>query len=147
MVHIQSLAKKGGLASVVREMAEEGHKPEERTHRGCQGRLNHVEGSERGTTGQGTRRQKRARGAGLQGPTGTWGAGRGQKIQHVQDGWWRPAGMDACLVRRSKTGMRVEIWVQRAVQLSLRVTDGRRSRDTEGEGDVSRKQANGGTGF
>ena len=36
---------------------------------------------------------------------------------------------------------------RRVVQLSLRVTDGRGSRDTEGEGDGSRKQSNGGTGF
>ena len=34
-----------------------------------------VEVSERGTTGRVMMRQKRARGAGLQGPTGTWGTG------------------------------------------------------------------------
>ena len=33
----------------------------------------------------------------------------------VQNGWWRPVVIDACLVRRSKTKMRVENWVQRAV--------------------------------
>ena len=38
-------------------------------------------------------------------------------------------------------------WVQRAVQLSLRVADGRGSQDTEGKGDGSRKQSNGGTRF
>ena len=34
-----------------------------------------VEGRKRGATGRGTRRQKRGRGAGMQGLTGTWGAG------------------------------------------------------------------------
>ena len=47
--------------------------------------------------------------------------------------------MDACLARRSKTGMRVENWVRRVVQLSLRDRRGGGGRDTEGEGDGSRK--------
>ena len=34
-----------------------------------------IEGSERGATGRGTKRQKRARDTGLQGPIWTWGAG------------------------------------------------------------------------
>ena len=34
-----------------------------------------VEGSERGATGRGMRRQKQDRDTGMQGPTGTWGAG------------------------------------------------------------------------
>ena len=42
----------------------------------------------------------------------------------MQDGQCGPEGMDACLARRSKTGMRVENWVQRAVQISLRVMGG-----------------------
>ena len=37
--------------------------------------------------------------------------------------------------------------VQREVELSLRVADGRGGWDTEGEGDRSIKQLNGGTGF
>ena len=47
--------------------------------------------------------------------------------------------MDACLARQSNTGMRVENWVQRAVQISFMVADGRGGQDTEGEGDGSRK--------
>ena len=42
--------------------------------------------------------------------------------------------------------LRAENRVQRAVQLSLRVADGRGGRDTEDEGDGSRKQSNGGAG-
>ena len=45
-----------------------------------------VEGSERGTTGLGKRRPKRARGAGLQGPTGNWGEGRGRQESERRDG-------------------------------------------------------------
>ena len=37
--------------------------------------------------------------------------------------------------------------VQRAVLISQRVVDGRGIQDTEGEGEVSRKQSNGGTGI
>ena len=37
--------------------------------------------------------------------------------------------------------------VQRMVQISLRVADGRRCWDTEGEDDGSRKQSNSGMGF
>ena len=55
--------------------------------------------------------------------------------------------MEACLVRQSKTEMRVEIGCKRAVQLSLRVADGRGGQYTEGEGDGFRKQSNSGTGF
>ena len=51
-----------------------------------------------------------------------------------------PAGMDACLDTWYKTVMRAENWVQRVVQLSLKVADGRGIRDTEGEGEISRKQ-------
>ena len=29
--------------------------------------------------------------------------------QRVQDRRWKPAGMDACFVRRAKTGIRVKI--------------------------------------
>ena len=54
--------------------------------------------------------------------------------QRVQYGQCRPAGMYACLVRRPKTGIRVENRVRRAVQISIRVADGRGSWDTEGEG-------------
>ena len=45
-----------------------------------------VEGSKRGATGRGGRRQKRARGVGLQGPTGNWGAGRGRKYSECRTG-------------------------------------------------------------
>ena len=56
-------------------------------------------------------------------------------------------GTEACLDRRPKTGMRAENRVQRPVQISLRVTDGRGGQYTEGEGDGYIKQSNGGTGF
>ena len=56
-------------------------------------------------------------------------------------------GTEACLARQSNTGTREENRVQRAVQLSIGVADGRGSQYTEGEGDGSRKQSNGGTGF
>ena len=55
--------------------------------------------------------------------------------------------MEACLVRLSNTGTREDNRVQRALQLSLRVVDGRGSQYTEGEGDEYRKQSNSGTGF
>ena len=50
-----------------------------------------VEGSKRETTGRGTRWQKQARGAGLQGPTGTWGVGQGRQDSNCRMGggvWW-----------------------------------------------------------
>ena len=47
--------------------------------------------------------------------------------------------MNACFERLPKTGIRVEHWVRRAVHLSIWVTEGRGSRDTEGEGEKSRK--------
>ena len=78
-----------------------------------------------GATGRRTRRQKRARGVGLQVPTGTWGSGRGKQDSEHRGGRWRPAGVDAC-----PGGQAVQDWkrgenrVQRSVQLSLRVTDG-----------------------
>ena len=56
-------------------------------------------------------------------------------------------GMKACFARRSKTGTREDNRLQRAVHLSLGVADGKGSQFTEGEGDGSRKQTNGGTGF
>ena len=60
---------------------------------------------------------------------------RARAARHrVQYGWWRLAGMDYCLARWSKTGMRVENRVQRAVQLSIRVAYGRGFRYMEGEG-------------
>ena len=40
-----------------------------------------------------------------------------------------------------------KIGCERAVQLSLRVADGRGGQYTEGEGDGSRKQSNSGTGL
>ena len=45
-----------------------------------------VKGSERGATGRGVRWQKRARGAGLQGPIGTWGAGQGHQDSEREAG-------------------------------------------------------------
>ena len=47
--------------------------------------------------------------------------------------------MGAYLDSQTKTGIRLENWVQRAVQLILRVADGRGGRYKEGEGDASRK--------
>ena len=41
--------------------------------------------------------------------------------QKVQYGRYRPAVMDDCLARPSKTGMRAKNIVQRAVQLNLKV--------------------------
>ena len=55
--------------------------------------------------------------------------------------------MDDCLARRCNTGTRVKNRVQRAVQISQRVVDGRGSRDTEGEGEGFRKQLYGGMGI
>ena len=55
--------------------------------------------------------------------------------------------MEACLDRQPKNGTREDNRVQRAVQLSLGVADGRGGQYTEGEGGGSRKQTNGGTGF
>ena len=42
------------------------------------------------------RRQKQAPGAGLQGPRGTWGLGRGWQDSERRGGRWRPEGVDAC---------------------------------------------------
>ena len=53
----------------------------------------------------------------------------------------------ACLARRSKTGTREYNRVLRVVQISIGVTNGRGVQYTEGEGDGSIKQLNGGTGF
>ena len=53
-------------------------------------------------------------------------------------------GIEACLSRRSNTGMRGENWVQRAVQISLRVANGRGIQYTDDERDGSIKQSNGG---
>ena len=70
--------------------------------------------------------QKRARGAGLQGPTGTWGAGRGRQNSQRRDGRWRSVGVDTCsggqvFQDRKRGGNQV----QRSVQISLGVVDGR----------------------
>ena len=56
-------------------------------------------------------------------------------------------GMEACLARKSKTVTREDNRVQRTVQLSVRVADGRKSQYTESEGDGSRKQPKGWMGF
>ena len=56
-------------------------------------------------------------------------------------------GMEACLARQSKTGRREENMVQRAVQLSIGVVDGRGGQYTDGEGGGSIRQSNGGMGF
>ena len=45
-----------------------------------------VEGSERGATGQGTRRQKRACGAGIHDPIGSWVAGQGRQDSKCRTG-------------------------------------------------------------
>ena len=46
--------------------------------------------------------------------------------------------MEACLVRRSKTRMREDNRVQRAVRISIGVVYGRGGQYTEGEGGESR---------
>ena len=54
-----------------------------------------------------------------------------REARHIlQDRRWRPAGTDACLARNSKTGMRMENWVRRSVQISLGVAVGRGGRYT-----------------
>ena len=53
---------------------------------GVDRRASNVEGSERGGTGQGTRRQKRYLGAGLQGLTGNSGAGQGWQDSKFRTG-------------------------------------------------------------
>ena len=55
--------------------------------------------------------------------------------------------MDACLDSQSRTRMRVENPLQRAVQLRRRVTGERGSQETEGEGEGSRNKSNGGRGI
>ena len=55
--------------------------------------------------------------------------------------------MEDCLDRRSKTVTMEDTRVKIVVQIILRVADGRGGQYTEGEGDGSRKQSNGGTGF
>ena len=55
--------------------------------------------------------------------------------------------MKACLARQSKTRTREENRLQRTVQISIKVSDGRGNHYTKSEGDISRKQLNGGTGF
>ena len=68
---------------------------------------------------------KQACGAGLQGPAGTWGAGRGRQDSEHRDGKWIPEGVDACpggqAVQEQK---REENRVKILVQLSQRVADG-----------------------
>ena len=56
-------------------------------------------------------------------------------------------GVEACLARRSNTGMRGYNKVQRTAQISLGVADGRVCQFTEGEGDGSIKQSNSGMGY
>ena len=45
-----------------------------------------VDGRKRGEIGQGKRWQKRDRGKGMKGPTGTWGAGRGRQESECRTG-------------------------------------------------------------
>ena len=47
------------------------------------------------------RRQKQAPGAGLQGPRGTWGLGRGWQDSERRGGRWRPERVDACPGRQA----------------------------------------------
>ena len=56
-------------------------------------------------------------------------------------------GTEACLARQSNTGLREENWVQIVVHISHGVADWREIQYTKGEGDGSRNQSNGGTGF
>ena len=78
-----------------------------------------------GANGQGKRHMKRDRGAGVKGLTGTEGAGRGRQDSERRDGWWRPEGVDARTCRQAfQDRKRGKKWVQRAVQLSIRVEGG-----------------------
>ena len=85
-----------------------------------------------------------SRGAGLQGPTGTWGAGQVRQDSKFRagSGGLREGLFFGQVVQDQNED---ENWVQRAVQISLRVADRRGSRETEGEGEGSRKQSNDGT--
>ena len=106
-----------------------------------------VEGIERGATRRGTRWKKWTCGAGLQGQTGTWGAGQGRQDSECRTGGRRRRDGRLFGQAVQKTIMRVENRVPRAVQLSFRVADGGGIQDMEGDGDGSRKQSNGRTGF
>ena len=55
-------------------------------------------------TRKGKRLHNWAHGAGLQGASGTWGAGRGQQESKRRYGRWRPAEVDACVASQSETG-------------------------------------------
>ena len=75
-------------------------------------------------------------------------------LEQVEGGKTSSAGraveagkMEACLDRQSKTGTREDNIVRRAVQLSLGVADEKGSQYTEGKGDGSRIQLNGGMGI
>ena len=57
--------------------------------------FSNVEGVKGGANIQGKRREKQARGVGLQGPIGTWGAGRGRKDSDIRDGRWGITGVGA----------------------------------------------------
>ena len=68
-------------------------------------------------------------------------------IQRVQGGRWRPAELKLIWPGSPRRERGKKFGCERAVQLSLRVADGRGSQYTEGEGYGSRKKTNGGTGF
>ena len=56
--------------------------------------------------------------------------------------------MDNCLESCTKNRMRVETWLQRAVQMSVMFADGRGVWDKEGEGEGSiKKSRTAGQGF
>ena len=93
--------------------------------------------------------QKHARGVGLQGPRGTWGAGQGQKDSDRRDGWWRPGGVDACPGGQAIQD-RKRSWVIGCKKISAAQLKGGgwgRGKDAEGDWKRSSKQLNGGVGF
>ena len=67
--------------------------------------------------------------------------------QRVQDGRWRPSGWKLVRPGGPRPEQGWKIGCERAMQLSLRVVDGRGGQYKKCEVDGSRKQSNGGTGF
>ena len=64
---------------------------------------------------------------GLQGPTGTWGEGRGRQYSECRDRRWRQVGVGACPGGQAfQDRKRGDNQVQILVQLSIGVADGER---------------------
>ena len=71
------------------------------------------------------RQYKRPHGAWLQGQTGTWGAVQGRQGSERRDGQWRQEVVDPFPGEHEFQDQNMgDNQVQKAVQLSLRVTDG-----------------------